>query len=41
MVVAILVLVGVIWKIKCGGPKKSKKFPVNDDGDYLINGMYL
>ena len=38
--ICIVVLIAVIMKLKCMGPKKKKKFAV-DDGDYLINGMYL
>ena len=38
--ICIIILVAVIVKLKCLGPKKKKKFAV-DDGDYLINGMYL
>lgn len=38
--ICIVVLLVVIIKLKCLGPKKRKKFAV-DDGDYLINGMYL
>lgn len=38
--VCILILFAVIIRLKCMGPKKKKKFAV-DDGDYLINGMYL
>ena len=38
--ICIAILLIVIIKLKCLGPKKKKKFAV-DDGDYLINGMYL
>lgn len=38
--ICIVVLLAVLVKLKCMGPKKKKKFAV-DDGDYLINGMYL
>ncbi len=40
LTVCVVVLVAVIVKLKCRGPKTKKKFAV-DDGDYLINGMYL
>eukprot|EP00794_Sanderia_malayensis_P017704 gene17704-19473_t len=38
--VCLFILIAVLVKLKCTGPKKKKKFAV-DDGDYLINGMYL
>eukprot|EP00795_Rhopilema_esculentum_P013730 gene13730-4650_t len=40
LIICIVILMSVIIKLKCLGPKKKKKFAV-DDGDYLINGMYL
>jgi len=38
--ICILLMLGLIYRFKCSGRGKPKKFPV-DDGDYLINGMYL
>lgn len=38
--ICIMLIVGLIYRFRCAGRGKPKKFPV-DDGDYLINGMYL
>ncbi|XP_057305080.1 uncharacterized protein LOC130642030 [Hydractinia symbiolongicarpus] len=40
LIVSLLFIVGLIYHFKCAKRGKAKKFPV-DDGDYLINGMYL
>ncbi|XP_065656327.1 uncharacterized protein LOC100202862 [Hydra vulgaris] len=39
-VISLLFLFGLIYHVKCGRRGKPKKVAV-DDGDYLINGMYL
>lgn len=38
--ICILLILGLIYRFKCAPRGKVKKVPV-DDGDYLINGMYL
>jgi len=38
--ICILLVVGLIYRFKFSSRGKPKKVPV-DDGDYLINGMYL
>ena len=38
--ICILLVVGLIYRFKFASRGKPKKVPV-DDGDYLINGMYL
>lgn len=38
--ICILLIVGLIYRFKFAARGKPKKVPV-DDGDYLINGMYL
>jgi len=38
--ICILLILGLIYRFKFSARGKPKKVPV-DDGDYLINGMYL
>eukprot|EP00111_Clytia_hemisphaerica_P014506 TCONS_00042715-protein len=38
--ICLLLIVGLIYRFKFAARGKPKKVPV-DDGDYLINGMYL
>lgn len=40
LITCIVLLMGVIYRVKCMTRGRAKKLPV-DDGDYLINGMYL
>jgi len=40
LIICIVLLMGVIYRVKCKARGRAKKLPV-DDGDYLINGMYL
>lgn len=40
LLISIVLIIGLIYRFKCAPKGKPKKFPV-DDGDYLINGMYL
>jgi len=40
LIICIVLLIGVIYRVKCMSRGRAKKLPV-DDGDYLINGMYL
>ena len=40
LIISLLLLVGLTYHVKCGRRGKPKKVAV-DDGDYLINGMYL
>lgn len=40
LIVCIVLMIGLIYRFKCSHRGKPKKLPV-DDGDYLINGMYL
>lgn len=40
LIVCLLLLFVIVYRLKCAKRGKPKKFQV-DDGDYLINGMYL
>lgn len=40
LIICIILLIGVVYRVKCVSRGRAKKLPV-DDGDYLINGMYL
>jgi hypothetical protein len=40
LVLALLLLLGVIFRLKTSRRRRTKAF-LTDDADYLINGMYL
>ena len=40
LVLALLLLMGVIFRLKTSRRRRTKAF-LTDDADYLINGMYL
>jgi len=40
LIICIVLFIGVVYRVRCVRRGRAKKLPV-DDGDYLINGMYL